>query len=116
MTLSQGSGIYSECTKFLPFFIISAVWSKSRGEEGRWNHYLILLCRYEKIAERSLVAGPVTVNAMKISICTEQMQTLLFWASDAYFEGINPFVWTENETRVELSEEELETINQILNL
>ena len=47
---------------------------------------------------------------------TEQMQTLLFWASDAYFEGINPFVWTENETRVELSEEELETINQILNL
>ena len=47
---------------------------------------------------------------------TEQMQTLLFWASDAYFEGINPFLWTENETRVELSEEELETINQILNL
>ena len=47
---------------------------------------------------------------------TEQMQTLLFWASDAYFEGINPRLWTENETRVELSEEELETINQILNL
>ena len=47
---------------------------------------------------------------------TEQMQTLLFWDSNAYFEGINPFLWTENETRVELSEEELETINQILNL
>jgi hypothetical protein len=72
MTLSQGSGIYSECTKFLPFFIISAVWSKSRGEEGRWNHYLILLCRYEKIAERSLAAGPVTVNTMKISIYAEK--------------------------------------------
>ena len=108
---------------------------------------MILLWRYEKIAERLWFEGPVTVNTMKISIyaekkrrydekgpCTcigddlpvadytgatstmEDLYTLCFNTYESFIHWTNDMILTEHETRVELPEEDIETINQILNL